>query len=191
RENEQEKRNRHIEKIKSSVKQLNDILEDFLSLGKLDEGKVEVQTTLFDLDEFINETVEDMKGLFKKDQQIIYDHVGENKVISDKKMLKNILINLISNAIKFSEERAIIEIKSIGKDSVASIAIKDQGIGISEEDQKHLFTSFFRGKNATNIKGTGLGLHIVKRYVDLLGGDIYLHSELDKGTTIRVNIPIK
>jgi PAS domain S-box-containing protein len=188
---EQDKRNRHIEKIKSSVKQLNDILEDFLSLGKLEERKVQVYTTSFDLKELISETTEDMKGLLKKDQQIMYEHDGDKEAVSDKKLLKNILINLITNAIKFSDEGAIIEIKSIGKDAEANIAITDYGIGISVEDQEHLFTSFFRGANANNIAGTGLGLHIVKRYADLLGGKVSLQSKLNNGTTVTVNIPIK
>ena len=188
---EQDKRNRHIEKIKNSVKQLNDILEDFLSLGKLDEGKVLVHTTSFNLKELISETIEDMRGLLKKNQQIIYNHDGEIEAVLDKKLLKNIIINLITNAIKFSNDEATIEIKSTGKNGKAGIAITDHGIGISKEDQEHLFSSFFRGANAVNITGTGLGLHIVKRYVDLLGGNISLQSELNKGTTININIPIK
>ena len=71
------------------------------------------------------------------------------------------------------------------------IAVKDEGIGIAEEDQHHLFSSFFRGKNALNIQGTGLGLHIVKRYLDLLGGNAQLKSKLGKGTTITFTIPVK
>ncbi|MES1216583.1 MAG: PAS domain-containing sensor histidine kinase [Bacteroidota bacterium] len=190
-ESDQEKRNRHIVKIKNSVKQLNDILEDFLSLGKLDEGKVLVQNTTFNLEEFISETADDMKGLLKKDQQIRCEHSGIEEAISDSKLLKNILINLISNAIKFSDEGAVIEIKCSGTREEVGITITDKGIGISEEDQEHLFSSFFRGANAVNIKGTGLGLHIVKRYVDLLGGTISLQSKLNHGTTISINIPSK
>lgn len=188
---EQDKRNRHIEKIKSSVKHLNDILEDFLSLGKLDEGKVESHITAFDLKEFIGETTDEMKGLLKKYQQFIYYHEGDSDAVSDKKLLKNILINLITNAIKFSDEGALVEIRSSGSNGEATIAITDHGIGISDEDQEHLFSSFFRGTNAINIAGTGLGLHIVKRYLDLLGGNVSLQSKLNEGTTVTVNIPIK
>jgi signal transduction histidine kinase len=106
-------------------------------------------------------------------------------------MVKNILINLISNAVKFSDENAAIAIKSNVDDGKAVIAVKDEGIGISDEDQEHLFSSFFRGKNAINIQGTGLGLHIVKRYLDLMGGDVELKSKLGAGTTITVTIPTK
>ena len=188
---EQDKRNRHIEKIKSSVKHLNDILEDFLSLGKLDEGRVESHITAFDLKEIISETTDEMKGLLKKGQYFIFKHEGNIATVSDKKMLKNILINLITNAIKFSDEEVPVEINSSAGGEDVSIAITDHGIGISAEDQEHLFSSFFRGANATNIAGTGLGLHIVKRYVDLLGGNVSLESKLNTGTTVTVRVPTK
>ncbi len=187
---DQEKRNRHIDKIRNSVKHLNDILEDFLSLGKLDEGKVETRSVGFDLKEFVFDITEEMKGLLKKDQQIHYVHEGITDVQSDKKLLKNILINLVGNAIKFSDEGAPIDVKSHCSNDHASISIRDHGIGISKEDQTHLFSSFFRGANATNIQGTGLGLHIVKRYLDLLAGTIDLQSELNKGTMITITIPV-
>jgi len=104
--------------------------------------------------------------------------------------LKNILINLLSNALKFSDEGATIDVRSESQNGIATISVKDKGIGISKEDQEHLFSSFFRGKNALNIQGTGLGLHIVKRYTDLLGGSINLQSALGEGATITVTIPI-
>jgi PAS domain S-box-containing protein len=188
---DQPKRERHIEKIRASVKQLNDLLEDFLSLGKLDEGKVGVGMNEFNLHELIQDTVDEMKGLAKEKQQIIYEHNGHATVESDKKLVRNILINLLSNAVKFSPEDACIQVRSTVQNNMAVIFVKDEGIGISKEDQEHLFSSFFRGKNALNIQGTGLGLHIVKRYVDLLGGNVELHSELGKGTTIQFVIPIK
>ncbi len=186
---EQEKRDRHIYKIKNSVKHLNDILEDFLSLGKLDEGKVEAITTGFNLDEFIDETAEEVKGLLKPGQHISHVHSGSAEVDSDKKLLKNILFNLISNAIKFSDEGSVIELKSVVAGDGFSIGVLDHGIGISEKDQEHLFSSFFRAANATNIQGTGLGLHLVKRYTDLLQGTINLQSELNKGTLVTIFIP--
>lgn len=187
---EQDKRDRHIGKIKSSVKHLNDILEDFLSLGKLDEGKIQSNLTDFSLSEFIGETIDEMKGLVKPGQTITYSHSGTDNVISDKKLLKNILINLISNAVKFSPDESVVEINSECKDGNAVIAVTDHGIGISEEDQGHLFSSFFRGANATNIQGTGLGLHIVQRYLGLLGGCVELQSKLNKGTTVTFTIPV-
>jgi PAS domain S-box-containing protein len=188
---DQEKRDRHIKKIKGSVKQLNDLLEDFLSLGKLDEGKVGTVYHEFNLPELVEDTIADMRGLTKKDQQIIYRHMGSEIMESDKKLVKNVLINLMSNAIKFSEEATKIYVESELGEHTAAISVRDEGIGILEEDREHLFTSFFRGKNAINIQGTGLGLHIVKRYLDLLEGQVNLESELGKGTTITFTIPVK
>lgn len=187
---QQTNRDKHINRIKDSVKHLNDLLEDFLSLGRLDEGKINAVYTAFALPEVVGETVEDMKGLLKESQCFEYHHKGAELVVSDKKLLKNILINLISNAIKFSGPKACITVRSGVQGAEATVSVTDQGIGISEEDQKHLFTTFFRGKNALNIQGTGLGLHIVKRYADMLQGTLHLHSKLNAGTTITLTFPI-
>jgi len=91
--------------------------------------------------------------------------------------------------VKFSPEGATIDLSVTQTADSLSIAVRDKGIGISPEDQQHLFSSFFRGGNALNIEGTGLGLHIVRRYLDLLGGDIRVESILDKGTTFIVTVP--
>ena len=188
---EQEKRNRHISKIKGSVKHLNDLLEDFLSLGKLDEGKVGTVFNEFNLPELFADIIDEMRGLVKSGQQIVYSHEGTELIKSDKKLFRNIMINLISNAIKFSEEDSQISVTSMINGEVAKFTVTDRGIGISMEDREHLFSSFFRGRNAINIQGTGLGLHIVKRYLDLLGGNIYLDSQIGKGTTVTFTIPVK
>ncbi|WEK33861.1 MAG: PAS domain-containing sensor histidine kinase [Candidatus Pseudobacter hemicellulosilyticus] len=186
---EQDNRDRHIKKIKDSVKHLNDLLEDFLSLGKLEEGKVQVSGEPFDLREFLEETADEIKGIAKPNQQLVVEYRGDNNFSTDKKVLKNILINLLSNAVKFSPDEATVWINTVVEDHEVTIAVKDEGIGISEEDQNYMFTSFFRGRNAMNIQGTGLGLHIVKRYTDLLGGIIQLQSTLGSGTTITVKLP--
>ena len=187
---QQANRDKHINRIKESVKHLNDLLEDFLSLGKLDEGKIGAQFGVFNLPETIHDTIDEVRGMVRKGQEIKYEHQGESFTNSDKKLLKNILINLVSNALKFSPEDATVEVKSEAKGGHATISVRDRGIGISQEDQQHLFSSFFRGKNALNIQGTGLGLHIVKRYTDLIGGSINLQSRLGEGTTITITIPI-
>ena len=187
---QQPNRDKHINRIKDSVKHLNDLLEDFLSLGKLDEGKVGKVLVPFSIRDKVHNTIEDIRGLMKQGQQIEHLHEGGEMVVSDKNMIRNMLINLISNAIKFSNENGLITIRSRVDEKQASVSVQDRGIGISEEDQTHLFSSFFRGKNAVNIQGTGLGLHIVKRYLELLGGSIQLQSALGQGTTITITIPV-
>lgn len=187
---QQANRDKHIVRIKDSVKHLNDLLEDFLSLGKLDEGKVGATLVPLNLPATVQDTIEEVRGLVKEAQRIVYEHKGGESIVSDRNLLKNILINLVSNSIKFSGEQGTITIHSEVSGDTATISVKDEGMGIPEEDQQHLFSSFFRGSNAANIQGTGLGLHIVKRYADLLGGRLKLRSRLGGGTTIQLEIPI-
>ncbi|MFI5164059.1 MAG: ATP-binding protein [Bacteroidia bacterium] len=184
-----EKQNKHIEKIKSSINNLTDILNDFLSVSKLEEGKVSTISEEFILNAFVSEIVSEMHTVSKDGQKIIYNHSGSEMVSLDKKLLKNILFNLISNAVKFSPEEKNVEIFSEVKKSVLKISVKDSGIGISKEDQKHLFERFFRGHNATHIQGTGLGLNIVTKYVELMNGTINFTSEENKGTTFTLTFP--
>jgi signal transduction histidine kinase len=168
---------------------LNDILEDFLSLGKLDEGKVQSHTTCFNLKEVLEDVTEELKGLLKTGQHIELHYSGQETMVTDKSLLKNIVINLITNAIKFSDEGGeITVIATIDKEN-GIINIQDHGIGIAEDDLQHLFSSFFRGTNAINIQGTGLGLHIVKRYLELLGGQVGVTSQLNEGTIVSITIP--
>jgi PAS domain S-box-containing protein len=186
---EQGSRDKHIKRIKDSVKHLNDLLEDFLSLGKLEEGHIRVESTGFSVREFLEESLDEMKPGLKEGQSIIESYSGNGLFVTDKRLLKNILINLIGNAIKFSPDGSRIWFDILQKDHKLTVTVRDEGLGISEEDQAHLFSSFFRGKNVVNIEGTGLGLHIVKRYVDLLNGSIELKSKLGTGTTVVVVLP--
>lgn len=188
-EDQQTFRDKHIRKIKDSVKHLNDLLEDFLSLGKLEEGKVAAELAPFDLKELLDEVVEEMRSLAKDGQTIYCDFAGDRKVVSDKRLMKNIAINLLSNAVKFSPDAGSIWVAVTHGPEEVGMTVRDEGIGISPEDQQHLFTSFYRAGNAINIEGTGLGLHIVKRYLDLLGGSIGLKSGIGQGTSVHISIP--
>ncbi len=187
---DQDKREKHLLRIKDSVKHLNGLLGDFLSLGKLEEGKITVIPSEFNARDFIQEICDEMKPMLKRGQQIEHAYRGEACFCSDKRLLKNILINLLNNAIKFSPPGEAIWISVYHQDDRMFIEVSDRGIGIPEEDKQHLFTTFFRGKNATNIEGTGLGLNIVKRYTDLVQGTISVVSEIGKGTSIHLNLPV-
>ena len=148
---DQPKRERHIEKIKASVKQLNDILEDFLSLGKLDEGKVAVSVNEFSLNDLIQDVIEEMKGLAKDKQKIVYSMNYGELIATDKKLLRNVLINLISNAIKFSGEDSSVWVNSNVNNGTVYISVKDEGIGISDDDQIH----FVRDHRPKNVRPAG------------------------------------
>lgn len=185
-----QKQQPHVSKIKSAINNLTDILNDFLSLSKLEEGKVESVAEEFNLEEFITSVAKELEPLAKEGQTLLYEHNCNSSVSLDKKLLKNILFNLISNAIKFSPEGEKIEITSLCDKSNIKISVKDKGIGISKDDQKHMFERFFRGHNAMNIQGTGLGLNIVAKYVELMGGSINFSSVENKGTTFVLIFPV-
>ncbi len=184
--NEKDKQKKHISRIKSAISDLTDILNDFLSVSKLEEGKVLCVPEEFDIASYISEIILEIQPLAKEGQKVTYESVGKTNVFLDKKLLKNILFNLISNAIKFAPEGKPVILKTECLETEISIVVQDFGIGISPEDQKHLFERFFRGRNATHIQGTGLGLNIVAKYAELMDGTIDFISEEMKGTTFII-----
>lgn len=189
---QQENREKHINKIKSSVTHLTDILNDFLSMNKLEEGKIISHQEMFDVVGLWKEVKEEMTSILKQGQSIhSVINMAQPIIISDRKIIKNILFNLISNAIKYSADNGIIECSIQGDQSRVIMTIKDNGIGIPPDEQKHLFERFFRASNVTNIEGTGLGLNIVKKYVEMLGGQINFSSKLYSGTTFTVEFGVK
>ncbi len=189
---EQPKRDKHIQRIVSSVNMLNDILNDFLSVGKIEEGRIQVRFAEVNITTLINELLSELQPIYKKGQRIEYNHTGEELAMLDVSLLKHIVMNLLSNAIKFSSEDAVIHISTSNTDgSELTLKVKDNGIGISKEDQEHLFERFFRGANVTNIQGTGLGLHIVAKYAELMNGTIKAESELGEGTEFIITFNLK
>lgn len=181
---------KHIDRIKSSVNHLTNILNDFLSLGRLEEGKIEIVPEEIDLDEIFGDIVEELKLNLKEGQDIRVSSEGTKCTIrSDPKVLRNIAFNLISNASKYSDEGRMIDINLAYAPGLIRIAVRDEGVGIPEGEARHVFERFFRASNVSNIQGTGLGLNIVKRYVSLLNGTIDFTSEFGKGSTFTVTLP--
>ncbi|MBX2939433.1 MAG: PAS domain S-box protein [Ferruginibacter sp.] len=188
---EQEKRDKHIQRIKSSVNNLTGILDEFLAIGKIEDGHIAAHHCHFNIQQLISTICSEMEALVVHHQTIVYTHTGEEMVYLDPSLLRNIIVNLLSNAIKFSHPGGNISVStSLNKKNVLRISVSDHGIGISEEDQLHLFERFYRAKNATNIQGTGLGLHIVANYVEIMNGKIDWFSELEKGTTFNITFQI-
>lgn len=188
-QNDKENQAKHVKKIKTSINNLTDILNDFLSMSKLEEGKIENMPTELNVKSFVTEIISEMKSMATEGQKIILEHTGNEIAYLDKKFLKNILFNLISNAIKFSPEGQSIEVVVQVFNSTIRISVSDHGIGISKADQEHLFERFFRGQNATHIQGTGLGLNIVAQYAELMNGSIDFESKENEGTTFTIIIP--
>lgn len=183
---DKDKQSKHINRIKTSINNLTDILNDFLSVSKLEEGKVENNPAEMNIKQFISSAVADIQALTKPGQKVNYGHTGPETAILDSNHLKNILFNLVSNAIKFSDEGKTISVSSVRENSLLKISVKDEGMGISKADQEHLFERFFRGRNAHYIQGTGLGLNIVAKYAEVMNGKIDFKSKENSGTTFTI-----
>lgn len=184
------KREKHIGRIKDAVAQLAEVLNDFLSLSKLEQGKVEVTHRMTNLREIITTSIESSEGQLKEGQHVTLDLAQEPKrIMTDTKLLRHILLNLISNAAKYSSPGAEITVTTGQRGDGCLISIIDQGIGIPAEDHAYLFDRFFRARNVENIKGTGLGLKIVSHYLKLLKGEIEFTSALGVGSTFTIVLP--
>jgi PAS domain S-box-containing protein len=188
---QQDKRVKHINRIYSSIKNLTDILSDFLSIGELEKGLIKVEYCEFNSLDFIESIIGEIDGMIKqKGQHIKYLHHGEIIINQSKKIIRSILINLLSNASKYSHSDKEVHLISKVIDNKLIITVEDFGIGIPEEDQKNLFSEFFRAKNVENIQGTGIGLSIVKKYIELLNGSISFISKPKEGTIFTIELPL-
>ncbi len=188
-QNDKQNQAKHVNKIKTSIHNLTDILNDVLSISKLEAGKIENMPGKVNLKTFIGDILKEMKSMTLDGQKLIQQHSGNEIVYIDKNLLLNVLFNLISNAIKFSPEDESIEITAQVLNSSIKISVKDNGFGISKEDQKHLFERFFRGQNVTHIQGTGLGLTIVTKYAELMNSTLDFESKENEGSTFSIIIP--
>lgn len=182
-----EKVYKHVERIKNAVRQLAEILNDFLSIDKIESGKVASAYVTMNLRSLLDEIIEELSASIKPGQSINLIYSGNELISGDKNMIRSIVINLLSNAMKFSEKEIKVDAE-ITNVSI-SISVSDKGIGIPRDEQKNLFDLFFRAKNATMTQGSGLGLHIVKRYLNLMDGKIFFESDLNAGSTFRIELP--
>lgn len=176
---------KHVARIKSTVKNLVSILDEFLSVAKIEEGRIQPHAETIDLPKYVESICKNLQTFARPGQVIHYDHTGESEIQADPVLVANILNNLVSNSIKYSEENSPIYVTSVVNSKV-HLMVKDCGIGIPDKDQKHLFERFYRASNAGAIQGTGLGLHIMKHYVEMMSGAVKLTSEVGKGTEVSV-----
>ena len=189
--NQQEKRDKHLKTIIGEVRHLNGILTDFLSIERLEKGKEIYKFTEFSLSKVVNEVVYNANMLLKSGQHINYPQNIEDVLIyQDERIVTLIITNLLYNSIKYSPEDSDIDIRIDVNDKMI-LNIKDQGIGIPEKDQKHIFQRYFRAENALLNQGTGIGLNIIKGHIDNLGGQVYFASKENIGSTFAVELPIR
>lgn len=190
-EEQQEKRDKHLKTIQGKVKYLNNIINDFLSIERLESGKVNYMFTNFPLSKIINEVIYDANMLLKDGQHIEYpENIDAIFIDFDEKILELILTNLVNNAIKYSSENSTIYITAKEEKNHLIVTIKDEGIGIPEDEQKYIFNRYFRAENALLNQGTGIGLNIVKTHLENLGGTIIFTSTHNVGTTFTVTLPL-
>ena len=184
-----EKVEKHVARIRAKVREMTAMLNEFLSLERIEQGQVLCTPVEIDIVHLCIELLEELRPLAKPGQTIDYDHQGEQRtVMLDRPILGNMIVNLVTNALKYSNEGQAAELRTRIDGDRLTITVTDRGIGIPKEDQQHLFERFFRGGNTTNIQGTGLGLNIVTRYLDLLGGTIAFQSEPGH-TVFTVELP--
>lgn len=179
-----------IDKIQVQVKNMTDLLEGVLTLGKVESGKLTLQPALTDLDDFCTELLEELSSTLSNHHKFDFAVIGAPRQFClDHKLLRQLLTNLISNAIKYSPLSDLVSIKLLFEEDVVRIVVGDEGIGIPSEDIEHIFESFSRGSNVGSISGTGLGLAIAKASAELLGGKLDVQSKVDVGTVFTVSIP--
>jgi len=181
---------RHVNKIKDAVLNVTAILNDFLSLERLDTGKIQAKFSPFNLAEFAAEITEEMQTSLKGKQKIVFLHRGPQQTITlDQTLLKNCIVILIDNAIKYSGEESSIQFYTKINENNCTIRICDNGIGIPDQDQKYLYEPFFRAHNTGKISGNGLGLSILYRYTKLMNGEVDFRSRINRGTLFTLTFP--
>ncbi len=187
----EEKRNEQFERIKKSVDNLTGLIKDIIALSEEESGKIKITPVEIDIVNFLKELIDEIKNSLEKYPEIQFNTKKSLKVFADKKLLRQIFMNLISNAVKFTPEKRNVFISLTVNQKTFSVKIKDEGIGIPNKELENIFQPFIRAKNAAEIKGSGLGLSIVKQAVELLNGEIKVTSKINEGSVFTVSLPVK
>src|SRR5690554_1120654 len=182
---------KHASKIENSVRNLNGLLTGILFFGKADASKMDYKPSKIYTSAFLKEIVDVVKAGIENQVTIRTSFEKIPKIIvSDSECLYQIFENLLSNAVKYSKEGGVVEFKVSFDGNTMKSFIKDEGIGIPKSEQHQLFDRFFRAKNVGILEGSGLGLSIVKKCLDLIGGEISVKSEVNKGALFELSIPV-
>lgn len=182
---------RKLNSVEVQVRHMTSLLDDILTLGKSESGKLKVNLTLLEIRPLFDTIIRDLTAINGTSIRINTTYnCSQNSVLSDEGLMRNIVINLLTNAIKFSGGSEVVDVNIVCTEDTLHLTIQDYGLGIPQEDMSKLFEPFFRAENAAVVRGTGLGLSIVKRAVELLQGEIDVHSEIGKGTSFTVLLPI-
>ena len=181
-----------LHKIEDQVMHMTKLLDDVLVIGQSGAGKIRNNPLNMHLGNFINEIIEEVYTSHEKSNKIVVidtENIKNETIFIDEKLGRNIFINLISNAVKYSKNKENVTIEFSSEKDFTIVTVTDFGIGISKSELKTIFTPFSRGENVDLIQGTGLGLSIAKEAIDTIGGEIVVNSTLGYGATFKVKIP--
>jgi signal transduction histidine kinase len=187
---DEESRLKYFDFIEMSVVQLQQMLDDMLVVAQMESTKFEIKPTLVNINQFVKRIVEEFRVIHTHTHIIHFDSDFNDDFMIDQRLFRQIIANLISNAIKYSSNEAEVRVALAKNSEDLILQVQDQGIGIAQADLEKLFVDFHRGANVGTIAGTGLGLAIVKQAVDLHGGAIDVESEVNEGTTVTVRLPL-
>ena len=185
-----ERKQQHLERIGGSVRLLFQMLDDMLAIAEMEHGQLEYHPQPVDISLFVGDTVEEFRLIYGEQYTFIFEETFSGYIEADPKLLRQILNNLLSNAVKYSPKGSAVSVNLQIDKSDLQLQISDEGIGIPEDDQTHLFDAFYRADNVKDAKGTGLGLTIVYEAVTLCGGHIDIVSQVNKGSTFTVRLPL-
>lgn len=187
---DEQRQSLHFKRIQTAIDHMTNLLDDVLLVGKAESGKLTLQLAPVDLESFCSELVEELQLSDKHRHPIFFACRGSSQGLWDEKILRQLFVNLLSNALKYSPQGSPVHFEVAFEDDSAVFQVRDSGIGIPPEDQKKLFDSFHRGRNVGQITGTGLGLTIVKRCVEVHGGWVAVESKVGAGTAFTVILPV-
>lgn len=185
-----ERKKDHLDRISGSVRLLLQMLDDMLMIAEMEHGQLKYHPQPVDIDRFVSETVEEFRLIYGDSHVFVLETTFSDVIQSDPKLLRQILNNLLSNAVKYSSSGSTVRVYLQATPRGLELCVSDEGLGIAEEDQKHLFEAFYRASNVTEQRGTGLGLPIVKEAIGLCGGDIWVISKVNEGSTFVIELPL-
>lgn len=187
----EEKKRLYLDRIQTAVGHLSQLMDEVLIIGRSEVGKLTFSPRALDLDQFCRDLVAQLQMSHSSQHTVTFGRLGDcSTACVDEKLLQPILTNLLNNAIKYSPQGSTVDLAFSCQNAEVIFQIKDQGIGIPAADQQRLFEPFHRGKNVGDIQGTGLGLAVVKKLVDIHGGQITVASEVGVGTTFTITLPL-
>ncbi|MCS6905703.1 MAG: ATP-binding protein [Bacteroidia bacterium] len=187
------KREEYFERIEQAVHHMNETLQDIITLGKAETETTSLTWQEVNLDQFLLDIISDIRDAYHEfEVDIRYEkNCVHEKVCLEPHISRVVLVNILSNAVKYSGFTQTVYLKAYSNKEAIQFTVEDKGIGIPETELSKIFEPFYRCNNVSNIKGSGLGLSIVKKMLELVGGEIIVQSQVGKGTVVEVIFPIK